>query len=109
MFIIAGPPGAGKSSVFSLAEFANRSFNADDRAAELNGGSYRDIPLHVRRVVNGEFEKFVRESIEAKQSFALETTLRSDITFEQAKMAKSIHGTQSHSTIRKVRSGLRWC
>ena len=39
MFIVAGPPGAG-----------------NDRAAELNGGSYRAIPLHVRRTVNQEFE-----------------------------------------------------
>lgn len=88
MFIIAGPPGGGKSSIFSLSAFASRTFNADDRAAELNGGSYRDIPLEVRRVVNREFEQFVQTSIDAKQSFALETTLRSDITFEQAKMAQ---------------------
>jgi hypothetical protein len=38
MFVIAGPPGAGKSSVFSLSKFAQRTFNADDRAAELNSG-----------------------------------------------------------------------
>ena len=57
--------------------------------ADLNGGSYRDIPLHIRRAVNVEFERFVHDNIDAKQSFALETTLRSDITFEQAKMAKA--------------------
>ena len=89
MFIVAGPPGGGKSSVFSLSAFASRTFNADDRAAELNGGSYQEIPLEIRRVVNREFELFVEASIDAKQSFALETTLRSDITFEQAKMAQS--------------------
>ena len=89
MFIIAGPPGAGKSSIFSLSAFASRTFNADDRAAELNGGSYQDIPLEIRRVVNREFEQFVEASIDAELSFALETTLRSDITFEQAKMAQS--------------------
>ena len=89
MFIIAGPPGGGKSSIFSLSAFASRTFNADDRAAELNGGSYQDIPLEIRRVVNREFEQFVEASIDAEQSFALETTLRSDITFEQAKMAQS--------------------
>jgi len=89
MFIIAGPPGGGKSSIFSLSAFASRTFNADDRAAELNGGSYQDIPLEIRRVVNREFEQFVEASIDAEQSFALETTLRSEITFEQAKMAQS--------------------
>jgi predicted ABC-type ATPase len=72
MFIVAGPPGAGKSSVFPLRSFADRVFNADDRAAELNGGSYRGIPLHVRQKVNQEFESFVRESIAVSRSFALE-------------------------------------
>ena len=56
MFVIAGPPGAGKSSVFSLSKFAERTFNADDRAAELNSGSYQDIPLSIRAIVNREFE-----------------------------------------------------
>ena len=43
MVIIAGPPGAGKSSIFSLSDFADNVFNADDRAAELNGGF---LPKH---------------------------------------------------------------
>jgi predicted ABC-type ATPase len=90
MFIVAGPPGAGKSSVFPLAVFADRVFNADDRAAELNGGSYRAIPLQIRSEVNREFEQFVRDSIAAGRSFALETTLRSKVTFEQARLAKSL-------------------
>jgi len=90
MFIVAGPPGAGKSSVFPLRNFADRVFNADDRAAELNGGSYREIPIHVRDVVNQEFERFVRDNIAAGRSFALETTLRSSVTFEQAKFARSV-------------------
>ena len=90
MFIVADPPGAGKSSVFPLRNFADRVFNADDRAAELNGGSYRGIPLHVRQKVNQEFESFVRESIAVSRSFALETTLRSSVTFEQAKLARSV-------------------
>jgi predicted ABC-type ATPase len=90
MFIVAGPPGAGKSTVFSLRDFADRVFNADDRAAELNGGSYRAIPPIVRQQVNHEFETFVRDNIATDQSFALETTLRSNVTFEQAKLAKSV-------------------
>jgi predicted ABC-type ATPase len=87
MFIVAGPPGAGKSSVLSLNRFADRVFNADDRAAELNAGSYQDIPLSVRATVNREFEEFVHANIRSGTSFALETTLRSSITFDQAKLA----------------------
>jgi predicted ABC-type ATPase len=89
MFIVAGPPGGGKSSVFALSAFADRVFNADDRAAELNGGSYENIPMSVRVAVNREFEEFVHSSIRAGASFALETTLRSSITFEQAKLARA--------------------
>ena len=63
-------------------------FNADDRAAALNAGSYQSIPLSVRVVVNREFEQFVHSNIAAGISFALETTLPSTITFEQAKLAK---------------------
>ena len=88
MSIVAGPPGAGKSSLFLLADFAERVFNADDRAAQLNDGSYESIPLSVRKIVNREFEGFVHKNIHAGTSFALETTLRSTITYEQAKFAK---------------------
>ena len=88
MFVIAGPPGAGKSSVFSLDNFAERTFNADDRAAELNSGSYQDIPLSIRAIVNREFEQFVHANIRSGNSFALETTLRSSITFDQARLAQ---------------------
>jgi len=88
MFIVAGPPGGGKSSFFALSGFADHVFNADDRAAELNAGSYQNIPTAVRATVNREFESFVRGSIRSGASFALETTLRSTITFEQAKLAR---------------------
>jgi len=88
MFVIAGPPGAGKSTVFALGKFADRIFNADDRAAELNSGSYENIPLSIRVIVNREFEEFVYANIRSGTSFALETTLRSSVTFEQAKLAR---------------------
>jgi len=39
MIVIAGPPGSGKSTAFSVSSFGVAFFNADDRAAELNGGS----------------------------------------------------------------------
>jgi predicted ABC-type ATPase len=90
MFIVAGPPGGGKSSVFPLRRLAHRAFSADDRAAELKRGSYRSIPLHIRREVNQEFERFVRDNTIRGQSFALEITLRSRVTFEQARHAKSV-------------------
>lgn len=89
MVIIAGPPGSGKSSIFPVARFRLAWFNADDRAAELNGGSYAAIPRQVRSIVNREFESFVRQSIDQRISFALETALRSTITFEQAALAKA--------------------
>lgn len=87
MLIVAGPPGGGKSSIFPLASLAEKLFNADNRAAELNGGSFESIPLSVRAVVNREFEEFVHANIREAKSFALETTLRSTITYQQAKLA----------------------
>ena len=88
MLVIAGPPGGGKSSIFSLSDFVGHFFNADDRAAQLNGGSYEGIPLSIRAIVNHQFEEFIHASIRSGVSFALETTLRSPVTFEQAKLAK---------------------
>jgi hypothetical protein len=35
MFIVAGPPGAGKSTAFPVSGFGVDFFNADDRAAAL--------------------------------------------------------------------------
>jgi predicted ABC-type ATPase len=43
MFIVAGPPGSGKSTAFPVAAFGVDSFNTDDHAAALNNGSYCDI------------------------------------------------------------------
>lgn len=91
MFIVAGPPGGGKSSFFALSGFADHVFNADDRAAELNGGSYENIPTLVRSLVNREFEEFIGANIHTGASFAIETTLRSTIPFEQARLARE-HG-----------------
>jgi predicted ABC-type ATPase len=49
---------------------------------------HTNIPTSVRAVVNREFEEFVHANIRAGTSFALEPTLRSVITFEQATLAK---------------------
>jgi predicted ABC-type ATPase len=88
MFIVAGPPGAGKSRAFPVAGFGVDFFNADDRAAALNGGSYVNISNRIRNEVNILFESFVRDHIERRVSCAFETTLRSGITFEQATLAR---------------------
>jgi predicted ABC-type ATPase len=88
MTVGAGPPGSGKSTLYPVSSFGVPYFNADDRAAELNGGSYVSISNEIRKIVNREFEAFVLGSIEKRTSFAIETTLRSDVTFEQARIAK---------------------
>src|SRR5215831_759849 len=89
MIVVAGPPGSGKSSIFPVSSFGVSCFNADDRAAELNQGSYVGIPKHIRQSVNCEFESFVLRCIENRTSFAIETTLRTPVTFEQASLAKA--------------------
>jgi dephospho-CoA kinase len=48
MIVVAGPPGSGKSSLFPVSETGLDSFNADDRAAELNSGSYQNITPDIR-------------------------------------------------------------
>jgi predicted ABC-type ATPase len=72
-----------------VASFAVDFFNADDRCAQLNGGSYQGISLALRASVNLEFEQFVEDHIRRGISFAIETTLRSDITFYQMASARA--------------------
>jgi predicted ABC-type ATPase len=90
IFIIAGPPGGGKSTAFPVSGFGVDFFNADDQAAALNRGSYLSIARAVRIHVNRLFEGFVLEHIERRVSFALETTLRSEITSNQADLTRGL-------------------
>jgi predicted ABC-type ATPase len=87
MIVIAGPPGGGKSTSFPASDFGVDFFNADDAVAALNYGSHLRIPLAIREVANQNFEEFVRRNIASRRSFAIETTLRSEITFTQAEAA----------------------
>ena len=89
MIIVAGPPGSGKSTAFPVSGFGVDQFNADDFAANLNAGSYLRIPLSCRKSANRAFEAFVERQIDARSSFAIETTLRSQITFQQVRAAQS--------------------
>ena len=89
MIVVAGPPGSGKSTAFPVSGFGVDCFNADDRAAALNRGSYDGISRQIRQQVNRQYERFVIDCIQRRQSFAIETTLRSHVTFEQARLAKA--------------------
>lgn len=65
MTVIAGPPGSGKSTRLPLSSFSSDFFNADDRAAKLNGGSYHKISKDIYG--NSRFDKALVRSIELRQ------------------------------------------
>lgn len=89
MVIIAGPPDSEKSVAFPVSSFGIDYFNADGRADQINNAFYQGIPLEIRAAVNDEFERFVQEHIRQRKSFAMETTLRSDITFQASPQARA--------------------
>ena len=59
----------------------------DDRAAELNAGSYHKISPPIRQIVGRELERFILSHIDARRDLAFETTWRCAITFEQTILA----------------------
>lgn len=89
MIVVAGPPGSGKSTAFPVSSFGVPFFNADDRAAALNRGSYAGISTQIRQQVNRDYEAFVIAQIEQRESFAVETTLRGEVTFDQTRLARA--------------------
>lgn len=89
MFVVAGPAGAGKSTVFPLASFGVDLFSVDDRCAELNGDSYVGISAEVRRRAGSECRAFIADHIAARVSFAVETTMRTEVALQQAVEAKA--------------------
>jgi hypothetical protein len=78
-----------KNLPFSPWLIAHRSFHAADRAAALKQRFLSQYSLEVRRLVNRDFQRFIPDSIETKQPFGLEVTVRNDISFQQSKMAKT--------------------
>src|ERR1035441_1158796 len=87
MYVVAGPSGSGKTSAFPGSQFGCDYFNADDHAAQFNGGSYVGIPRSIRAIVAPICEKFIQDHIAAGKDFATETTLRSTIAFDQMRHA----------------------
>jgi predicted ABC-type ATPase len=90
MIVVAGPIASGKTGAFRrLAdELDAESFNVDDRCAELNDGSYRQLPPEVVKQATRECEEFIHEHIADGVSFIVETTLRTPIAIEQAGLAR---------------------
>lgn len=96
MIVVAGPPGSGKTRYFPVTAFGVDAFNIDDRCAQILG-SYRAIPRDVRRAVAKECERFVLDHIERRESFAVETTLRTTAAIDQAELAhKGGFATEMH-------------
>lgn len=91
MLVVAGPPGSGKSSLLRPDESDLAYFNADERARDLNRGSGHNISPGIRSVVNQELEHFILDHIRRGRSFSYETTLRTAVTYDQARLAKA-HG-----------------
>lgn len=87
MIVVGGPPGSGKSTAFPVHTFGVEAFNVGERCRELHGG-YRGIPVEIRARAGAECEVFVRHHIDEGVDFAVETTMRTAIAIEQARIAR---------------------
>ncbi len=90
MIIVAGPPGGGKSSRLPINNWGVDWFNGDDRAAELNAGSYQNIPAQIRTASGQQLQQFIDSHIESRRSFVFENALRTDTCFQQIRRAKEM-------------------
>ncbi|MBK6534858.1 MAG: zeta toxin family protein [Deltaproteobacteria bacterium] len=88
MIVVGGPPGSGKSTAMPARTFGVDAFNVDDRCRELHG-SYQGIPPEVRARASGECESFVADHLARGVSFAVESTMRTTISIEQAREANA--------------------
>lgn len=87
MIVVAGAPRSGKTRYFPVPALGIDAFTIDDRCAHILG-SYRAIPGDVRRAVAKECERFVVDHIQRRESFAVETTLRTAAAIGQAGLAR---------------------
>jgi len=90
MIIIAGPPGGGKSTHLSVKTWGVDWFNSDDRAAQLNAGSYQNIPAQIRSASGQQLQQFIESHISSRRSFVFENALRTDTCFQQIRLAKEM-------------------
>lgn len=89
MFVVGGPAGSGKTTRFPPQKFGTDFFSVDDRCAELNGGLFTGIRPGLRAQVGAECQRFIEQHIADRASFAVETTLRTDVAIRQAEAANA--------------------
>ena len=90
MIVVAGPPGGGKSTHLSVKTWGVDWFNSDDRAAQLNAGSYQNIPAQIRNASGQQLQQFIDSHIASRRSFVFENALRTDTCFQQIRRAKEM-------------------
>jgi hypothetical protein len=69
--------GQRQEQSFPASFLSGRFLQCHDRAAELNHGSFHKISAEIRNRVNIEFQDWIGSHIDARRSFAIETTLNS--------------------------------
>jgi len=87
---LPAPPGGGKSTHLSVKTWGVDWFNSDDRAAQLNAGSYQKIPAQIRNASGQQLQQFIDGHIAAGRSLAFENALRTDTCFQQIRRAKEM-------------------